>query len=54
MVKVLSASDPHPSLRDETRAFDRFVGVWDCDYAFFAEDGGVRRGSGELKLGGAC
>jgi hypothetical protein len=51
MVKALSASGPHPSLGDEARVFDRFVGVWDCDYTFFAEDGGVSRASGELKFG---
>ena len=51
MVKALSASGPHPSLGDETRVFDRFVGAWDCDYIFFAEDGGVRRASGELEFG---
>lgn len=51
MVKALSASGPHPSLGDEARVFDRFVGVWDCDYTFFAEDSGVRRASGELKFG---
>jgi len=41
MVKALSASGPHPSLGDEARGFDRFVGAWDCEYTFFAEDGGV-------------
>lgn len=51
MVKTLSSSGPHPSLGDEARDFDRFVGAWDCDYTFFAEDGGVRRASGELKFG---
>src|SRR5262245_50523312 len=51
MVKALSASGPHPSLGDEARVFDRFVGSWDCDYAFFAEDGGVRRATGELEFG---
>jgi hypothetical protein len=51
MVKTLSASGPHPSLGDEARVFDRFVGAWDCDYTFFAEDGGVKRASGELKFG---
>jgi hypothetical protein len=51
MVKALSASGPNPSLGDEARVFDRFVGAWDCDYTFFAEDGGVRRASGELEFG---
>jgi hypothetical protein len=51
MVKSLSASNPHPSLGDEARVFDRFVGTWDCDYTFFAEDGGVSRAKGELEFG---
>lgn len=51
MVKALSASGPNSSLGDEARVFDRFVGVWDCEYTFFAEDGGVSRASGELKFG---
>src|SRR5215510_16617351 len=51
MVKALSASGPHPSLGDEARVFDRFVGVWDCEYTFFAEDGGVSRASNELEFG---
>jgi hypothetical protein len=51
MVKALSASGPHPSLGEEGRVFDRFVGAWDCDYTFFAEDGGVKHASGELKFG---
>jgi hypothetical protein len=51
MVKTLSSSGPHLLLGDEARVFDRFVGAWDCDYTFFAEDGGVRRASGELKFG---
>lgn len=51
MIRALSASGPHPSLGDEARVFDRFVGVWNCDYTFFAEDGGARRASGELKFG---
>ena len=51
MVKALSASGPHPSLGDEARVFDRFVGAWDCDYTFFAEDGSVKRASGELEFG---
>src|SRR5215510_15981499 len=51
MVTTLSASGPHPSLGDEARIFDRFVGVWDCDYTFFAEDSSVRHASGELEFG---
>lgn len=51
MVSVLSAPGPHPSLGDEARVWDRFVGAWDCDYTFFLEDGGVRRSRGELEFG---
>jgi hypothetical protein len=51
MVSVLSALSPHPSLGDEARVFDRFVGTWDCAYAFFLEDGSIRRSLGELKFG---
>jgi hypothetical protein len=51
MITTVSASGPHPSLGDEARVFDRLVGAWDCDYTFFAQDGSVRRASGELKFG---
>jgi hypothetical protein len=51
MVSVLSAPSPHPSLGDEARVWDRFVGTWDCDYTFFLEDGGVRHSRGELEFG---
>ena len=51
MVSALSASSPHPSLGDEARVWDRFVGSWDCDYTFFLEDGSVRHSRGELEFG---
>jgi hypothetical protein len=51
MVSVLSASSPHPSLGDEARVWDRFVGAWDCDFNFFLEDGSVRHSRGELEFG---
>jgi hypothetical protein len=51
MVSVLSASSPHPSLGDEARVWDRFVGAWDCDFTFFLEDGSVRHSRGELEFG---
>ena len=51
MVGVLSAPSPHPSLGDEARVWDRFVGAWDCDYTFFLEDGSVRRSRGEIEFG---
>jgi hypothetical protein len=51
MVNALSASSPHPSLGDEARVFDRFVGTWDCAYTFFLDDGSIRRALGELEFG---
>jgi hypothetical protein len=40
--EALLATDPHPSLGEHARVFDRFVGSWDCDYTNLAEDGSVR------------
>ncbi len=40
-----------PSLGDEARVWDRFIGAWDCDFTFFLEDGSVRRSRGELEFG---
>jgi hypothetical protein len=51
MIAALAAPGPHPSLGAEATAFDRFVGTWDCDYSFHAEDGSVRRSAGELRFG---
>ena len=51
MTSALAASGPHPSLGEEARVFDRFVGTWDCDYTFIAEDGATRQATGELKFG---
>ena len=51
MIATLPASGPHPSLGEEARLFDRFVGVWECKYSFHAEDGGVSYSSGELRFG---
>lgn len=51
MIAALPAPGPHASLGEEARVFDRLVGTWDCDYSFHAEDGTVRRSSGELKFG---
>jgi hypothetical protein len=51
MVKVLSASGPHPSLGDEARVWDRFVGTWDCAFTFFPPDGSVKHSLGELEFG---
>ena len=51
MVAALAASRPHPSLGNEARAFDRLVGVWDCDFSFRLADGRVRHKKGELLFG---
>src|SRR5262245_48785792 len=51
MSTALSALRPHPSLGDEARVFDRFVGTWDCDYTFFLSDGGTKHAVGELVFG---
>jgi len=51
MIGVLSASSPYPSLGDEARVFDRFVGIWECDYSFHLDDGSVRHKKGELLVG---
>ena len=51
MVSVLAAPGPHPSLGEQARLWDRFVGTWDCDYTFHLDDGGVRHLRGELEFG---
>ena len=51
MITALAASGPHPSLGDEAKVFDRFVGTWDCDFTFYGEDGTTRHASGELLFG---
>ena len=51
MVKALSALGPHPSLGEEARVFDRFVGTWDCDYTFFLADGSTNHSVGEIRFG---
>lgn len=51
MIAVLSAPGPHPSLGDQARIWDRFVGTWDCDFGFILEDGSVRHAPGELEFG---
>lgn len=51
MIATLSAPGPHPSLGDEARVFNRFVGAWDCEYTFFAADGAATHASGELQFG---
>lgn len=51
MVRELAASGPHPSLGEEAKVFDRFVGAWDCDYTFHSDDGAISHSSGELLFG---
>lgn len=51
MVKVLAASAPHPSLGKQADLFGRFVGTWDADYSFIAQDGSVRHKRGEVLFG---
>jgi hypothetical protein len=42
LAEALLATGPHPSLGDQVKVFDRFIGSWDCDYTNLAEDGSVR------------
>src|SRR5262245_15261595 len=51
MVTTLEALAPHPSLGDQAKVFDRFVGTWDADYSFHAPDGSVRHSPGEVVFG---
>ncbi len=51
MITTLAASGPHPSLGDEARVFDRFVGAWDCDFTFYNDDGTTRHSLGEVLFG---
>ena len=51
MITALPALSPHPSLGDEARVFDRFVGTWECDYVHYEKDGSVTRYPGEVIFG---
>ena len=51
MITELPALGPHPSLGDQARIFDRFVGTWDCDYSFIAVNGSVSHKPGEVLFG---
>ena len=51
MIAVLPALGPHPSLGHHGDVFGRFVGTWDADYSFIAEDGSVRHSRGEVLFG---
>ena len=51
MIDALPSLGPHPSLGDEAKVFDRFVGTWDADFAEYSDDGSIRRSSGEVRFG---
>jgi len=51
MVALLPAQGPHPSLGHHADLFGRFVGTWDADYSFIAQDGSVRHSRGEVLFG---
>jgi hypothetical protein len=41
MIRTLAADHPHPSLKEQSRVFDHFVGTWNAHYTHFAVDGAV-------------
>jgi hypothetical protein len=51
MITALPALGPHPSLGEEARVFDRFVGTWDASFAEYGDDGSIHRSSGEVRFG---
>jgi hypothetical protein len=51
MIAALGAASPHPSLGDNAKLFDRFVGTWDVDCVFHAADGNETRFAGEWIFG---
>ena len=51
MITALASTNPNPSMGNEARTFDRFVGTWDCDFSFHLDDGSVRHQRGELLFG---
>ena len=51
LMAVLPASGPHPSLGHHADLFGRFVGTWDADYAFIAENGTIRHKRGAVLFG---
>ena len=51
MITALASTNPNPSMGNEARTFDRFVGTWDCDFSFHLDDGSVRYQRGELLFG---
>src|SRR5439155_11817972 len=51
MITALASTNANPSMGNEARTFDRFVGTWDCDFSFHLDDGSVRHKRGELLFG---
>ena len=51
MISVLASTNPSPHIGEEARTFDRLVGTWDADYAFYRDDGTVLHKKGELLFG---
>lgn len=51
MIDALGAEGAHPTLGVEARLWDRFVGIWDCEYTFFLDDGTIKHARGELRFG---
>ena len=51
LMAVLGADGPHASIASQAQLFDRFIGTWDCDYSYIAEDGTVTHQAGELVFG---
>jgi len=51
MINVLRSEDANPSIGDEAKTFDRLVGTWDADFAFYRADGSVFHKKGELLFG---
>jgi len=51
MINVLRSADANPSIGDEAKTFDRLVGTWDADFAFYRADGSVFHRKGELLFG---
>src|SRR5947208_12339678 len=50
-IVVLPALGPPAALGHHADLFGRFVGTWDADYSFIAEDGSVRHSRGEVLFG---
>lgn len=51
MINVLGSADANPSIGEEAKTFDHFVGTWDADFAFYRADGTIFHKKGELLFG---